>query len=95
MKIRAQEVIDEGDSEKITAETAKEIGKAIGVDWNKVKFTPGDLAAGMKVELEHGTKNPDTNITEDDAEMTAKIALAHLNESEKYYELLAEMEKKF
>jgi hypothetical protein len=30
----------------------------------------------MDVELEHGTRDPATNVTDDDAVMTAKIARA-------------------
>jgi multisubunit Na+/H+ antiporter MnhG subunit len=33
-----------------------------------------------------------TNVTDDDLVMTAKIALAHLNELPDYYDRLAEME---
>jgi len=51
-----------------------------------------ELAMGMKVELEHGTVNPETNITNDDPVMTAKIAQAHLNEIHDYYTRLAKME---
>ena len=40
---------------------------------------------GINIELEHGTINPMTNVTNDDLEMTAKIALAHLNEYSNYY----------
>jgi hypothetical protein len=48
---------------------------------------------GMDVELEHGTVNLRTNITNDDALMTGKIALAHLNEFSDYYTRLKRMEK--
>lgn len=49
------------------------------------KFTPNDLLAGMNIELEHGLIDPNTNVTNNDPEMTAKIALAHLNEFPNYY----------
>jgi hypothetical protein len=35
---------------------------------------------GMDVELEHGARDPETNVTDDDALTTGKIALAHLPE---------------
>ena len=35
----------------------------------------------MNLELEHGRHNLLTNVTDDDPQVTAKIALAHLNES--------------
>lgn len=47
---------------------------------------------GVDVELEHGTQDPETNVTEDDVDMTAKIARAHLNEFPDYYSRLAVME---
>ena len=49
------------------------------------KFTIEDLLEGINVELEHGLINPETNITNNDLIMTAKIALAHLNEFPNYY----------
>lgn len=50
------------------------------------------LIKGIKVELEHGKVNPLTNITNDDPVMTAKIALAHLNEIPDYYTKLEKIE---
>jgi hypothetical protein len=47
---------------------------------------------GMDVELEHGTADPQTNVTGDDLIMKAKIAPAHLNEFPDYYTRLAKME---
>ena len=49
------------------------------------KFTPEELLIGMNVELEQGLINPGTNVTNNDAILTAKIALAHLNEYPNYY----------
>jgi len=47
----------------------------------------------MDVELEHGTRSPETNATDDNALTTGKIALAHLNEFPDYYTRLARLEK--
>lgn len=49
------------------------------------KFTPEEFLTGINIELEHGTVSPATNVTNDDLEATAKIALAHLNEFSNYY----------
>ena len=49
------------------------------------KFTIYEFLDGMNVELEHGTINSMTNVTNDDVIITAKIALAHLNEFPNYY----------
>ena len=50
------------------------------------------LRLGMGVELEHGRRDPLTNVTNDDSLLTAKIALAHLRELPDYYVRLAVME---
>jgi len=74
-----------------TAEQAKEIGEQIGIKWDK--FDVEQFRRGMDVELEHGTIDPNTNVTEDDALVTGKIALAHLNEFPDYYTRLDKMEE--
>lgn len=78
-------------SKIFTLEEAKEIGNQIGVSW--VKCDPEQFKKGLEVELEHGKINPATNVTDDDLMVTAKIALAHLNEFPDYYDRLAKMEK--
>ena len=62
---------------------AVDIANKLGVTFNK--FSINDFLTGINIELEHGTVNPFTNVTNDDLEMTAKIALAHLNEYPNYY----------
>lgn len=49
------------------------------------KFTPVEFLDGINIEMEHGKVNKNTNVTNDDLIMTAKIALAHLNELPNYY----------
>ena len=49
------------------------------------KFSVKDFLTGINIELEHGFVEPETNVTNDDLIMTAKIALAHLNEFSDYY----------
>ena len=49
------------------------------------KFTIEEFLDGINIELEHGTVNSLTNVTNDDLLLTAKIALAHLNEFPNYY----------
>jgi hypothetical protein len=44
------------------------------------RYDANEFFMGINVELEHGTEDPATNVTDDDPTMTAKIALAHLNE---------------
>ncbi len=74
----------------LTIEQTKEIGDSLGVNWDEIDIE--QFKRGLLVELEHGTVNPKTNITDDDAVMTAKIALAHLQELPDYYTLLQNME---
>ena len=59
------------------------IANKLGITFNK--FTIDDFLTGLNIELEHGKINPNTNVTDDDLEKTAKIALAHLNEFPNYY----------
>ncbi|MGE5403728.1 MAG: DUF5661 family protein [Candidatus Saccharibacteria bacterium] len=73
-----------------TAEQAKEYGEKLGIDWSK--FDVEQFRRGMDVELEHGSRDPHTNVTNDDPLTTAKIALAHLNEYPDYYTRLDKME---
>lgn len=75
-----------------TADQAREAGEQIGIDWGASRFDVEQFRMGMDVELEHGTHDPDTNVTDDDVVMTAKIARAHLNEFPDYYTRLAVME---
>lgn len=74
-----------------TIEKAKSIGEALGIDWTK--FDVEQFRMGMDVELEHGLRDAQTNVTNDDPIMTGKIALAHLNEFSDYYTRLEKMEK--
>jgi hypothetical protein len=74
-----------------TNEQAKEVGEKIGIDWSK--FNVEQFRMGMDVEVEHGTIDPNTNVTNDDPILTGKIALAHLNEFPDYYTRLYKMEE--
>jgi hypothetical protein len=79
-------------SKKIFSEDkAKEIGEKLGIDWSKWDIE--QFRRGMDVELEHGTEDLNTNVTNDDPLVTGKIALAHLNEFPDYYTRLDKMEK--
>jgi hypothetical protein len=77
---------------RFTAEEARAIGEAVGIDWSKAPFDVEQFRMGLEVELEHGRHDPATNVTDDDEHTTGKIAWAHLNEFSDYYTRLAEME---
>ena len=55
-------------------------------------FDVEQFRRGMEVELEHGSHDPQTNVTNDDPVITGKIAWAHLREMPDYYDRLAAME---
>lgn len=75
-----------------TAEQARAVGEQIGIDWASAPFDVEQFRSGMDVELEHGSRDPATDVTGSDPVVTGKIALAHLNEFPDYYTRLALME---
>ena len=77
---------------RFTAEHAQAIGEAIGIDWSTSRFDVEQFRMGLTVELEHGRRDRATNVTDDDEQITGKIAWAHLNEFPDYYTRLAAME---
>ena len=77
---------------RFTPEEARVIGEKLGIKWDK--FDLEQFRSGMDVELEHGLRDPHTNVTDDDPLVTGKIALAHLNEFPDYYTRLLMLEKK-
>ena len=79
-------------NERFTLDDARRIGEAIGIDWGGSKFDVEQLLMGLHVELEHGRREPSTDVTHDDPITTGRIALAHLNEYPDYYTRLAKME---
>lgn len=76
-----------------TLEEAEVIARSIGIDFSKVMFDPEEFRVGLNVELEHGKRDPLTNVTNDNPILTGKIALAHLNEFPDYYKRLTKLEE--
>jgi hypothetical protein len=64
------------------------------VNTKRMKIDLEDFRKGLEVELEHGTRFKDANVTNNHPILTGKIVLAHLKESLDYYKLLeiAELE---
>jgi DNA-directed RNA polymerase alpha subunit len=81
-----------GGKAHFSADEARVAGERIGIDWLTSPFDVEQFRMGMDVELEHGTRDPETNVTNDEETVTAKIARAHLNEFPDYYTRLAIME---
>jgi len=75
---------------RFSFDKAKQIGDALDIDWNK--FGIEQFRMGLEVELEHGVRDPETNVTNDDPLLTGKIALAHLKEFPDYYTRLLKLE---
>jgi hypothetical protein len=64
------------------------------VNMEKMNIDLKEFQAGLEVELEHGVRFKDANVTNNHPILTGKIVLAHLKESLDYYKLLdvAELE---
>ena len=77
---------------RFSAQRAREIGERIGIAWNESRFEVEQFRVGLEVDLEHGRRDPRTNVSDDDEVTTGKIAWAHLNEFPDYYTRLAQME---
>jgi hypothetical protein len=75
---------------KFNSQDAKEIGDDLGINWNEVNLD--EFTKGVNVELEHGTRYPETNVTNNDKKITGKIAWAHLKEFPDYYTRLEKLE---
>ena len=76
-----------------TDEQARSIGTSIGIDWDSSRFDVDQFRRGLDVELEHGSRDPVTDVTTSDPIVTGKIAWAHLREFPDYYDRLEVMEK--
>jgi hypothetical protein len=74
----------------INIEEARKIGNNLGINWEKTCLK--EFTMGVNVELEHGKRDMETNITNDDLNVTAKIAWAHLKMIRDYYTRLHKME---
>lgn len=77
--------------QQFTVEEARQIGDTLGIDWSTVDLE--QFRTGLRVEMEHGSHDPRTDVTHDDPIATGKIAWAHINEFADYYTRLARMEK--
>ncbi len=76
---------------RTSLEEAERVGDQIGVDWDR--FDLEQFRTGMDVEYEHGSHDPQTDVTGDDPLVTGKIALAHMKEFPDYYVRLERMEQ--
>jgi hypothetical protein len=73
-----------------STDEAHSIGTQLKIDWAQLDLE--QFRRGLEVELEHGTIDPQTNVTGNDPLLTGKIAWAHLKEIPDYYSRLDKME---
>ncbi|MGB3685400.1 MAG: DUF5661 family protein [Ornithinimicrobium sp.] len=90
--IRGYTAHSAGPRTSVTTAEAEMVADEIGINFADVEFDLDQFQQGIVVELEHGTVDTATNVTDDDLVVTAKIAWAHLNEFADYYTRLAVME---
>jgi hypothetical protein len=81
-----------GEKRQFSIEETKNIALQLGINFEKEQFEPEQLRKGLSVELEHGIVDLETNVTNDDLNLTGKIAWAHLREFPDYYDRLEKME---
>lgn len=78
---------------KATQKEANQIAKKFGI--NHKIIPKREWLYALNVELEHGSiLGSLTNITNDNLDLTARIAIAHLLEDPNYYHFLRQMEEK-
>lgn len=74
----------------VTEDEAAVILKA--VNESNMAIPLEDFKIGLEVELEHGTRYRDANVTNNHPLLTGKIVIAHLKESLDYYKQLEVVE---
>jgi hypothetical protein len=76
-----------------TKDQARAIATELGIDFGALGCDLEQFRMGLGVELEHGPRDPETDVSGSDAIVTGKIALAHLAEFPDYYTRLATLER--
>ena len=76
-----------------TTDQARAVATELGIDFKALGFDLKQFRMGLGVELEHGPRDPKTDVSGDDRIVTGKIALAHLTEFPDYYTRLAVLER--
>ncbi len=76
-----------------TTDQARDIAEELAIDFEALGFDLEQFRMGLGVELEHGPRDPETDVSRDDPIVTGKIALAHLTEYPDYYTRLEVMER--
>lgn len=79
-----------GNKKQFSVEEARSIGMQLKIDWAQIDLE--QFRRGLEIELEHGARDPETNVTNNDPLLTGKIAWAHLKEIRDYYTRLDKLE---
>ena len=76
-----------------TTDQAREIAAELKIDFKALGCDLEQFRMGLGVELEHGPRDRETDVSGNDPIVTGKIALAHLTEFPDYYTRLAVLER--
>jgi hypothetical protein len=76
-----------------TSDEAEAIATELRIDFGRLGCDLEQFRMGLDVELEHGSREPGTDVSRNDPIVTGKIALAHLTEFPDYYTRLAVLER--
>lgn len=85
--------IEQENRRSFTNDEAQTIATELGIDFGQLGFDLEQFRMGLDVELEHGSRSPETDVSGNDPIATGKIALAHLTEYPDYYTRLAILER--
>ena len=85
--------IERADRRSFTSDEAQAIATELGIDFGRLGCDLEQFRMGLDVELEHGSRTPETDVSGNDPIATGKIALAHLTEYPDYYTRLAILER--
>jgi hypothetical protein len=77
----------------LTTDEARAIATELGIDFGALGCDLEQFRMGLGVELEHGPRDPETDVSGNDPIVTGKIALAHLTEFPDYCTRLAVLER--
>ena len=76
-----------------TTVEARVVAAELGIDFSALGCDLEQFRLGLGVELEHGPRDAETDVSGNDPIVTGKIALAHLTEFPDYYTRLAILER--
>jgi hypothetical protein len=89
----AMGTVDQAAKQYFTKDQARKIATELGIDFKALGCDLEQFRLGLGVELDHGPRDPETDVSADDPIVTGKIALAHLTEFPDYYTRLAVLER--